>query len=247
MGLHKFQRFGASLAVLFAILSANLSGAPAYAASSTICTGALSSGTYRNIKVPAGATCTLSGVTVLGSINGLVGSSLIMSSSMVNGSVLLSSPATVGIGGPPLTGPIIGNTIRGSMTLTAPSSDVLVSGNTIGGNVSVTGAVGPSLVVGENAPNLIGGSLNVSNNNVPFARITGNTIRGNLRGLSNYIASNSFSNNIVNGSMTYSSNVGSNGIYTNQVTGRLSCYSNSGDPFGGGNTASSKLGQCTSL
>lgn len=240
------------ISALFSFLPAtaivlSLSVTPTYAVGTTVCTGTLSSGTYQNIKVPTGATCTLNDVTVNGNIKGQAGASLIMSSSVVNGNVKLKSPATIGIGGPPLTGPIIGNTIRGNLYIKGATSDVLIADNTINGNVKVRKASGPSVVVGENAQNRIKGNLNVSNNNSPFGRVTGNVVNGNLKGLNNKIASNSFSNNNVGGNMKYNSNVGSNGIYTNNVAARLVCFSNSTAPFGGGNIAAVKLGQCSSL
>lgn len=101
------------------------------------------------------------------------------------------------------------------------SGSINLSGGTVGGNVQLQGK-GPVLI-----SNL--------------------TINGDvdLQGTSG--GSSSLASNQVNGNFKVDSHTGGINISTNTIGGNLDCVNNSPAPTGGGNTAASKVGQCSTL
>lgn len=140
----------------------------------TSCTGALT-GTFRNVVVPDGASCSLPGA-------------------MVDGNVQVKRDASLSIG------PRGATTIRGNVQADHCRSLALAGAVTVEGNVQIqqctadSGYAGPGVQIGGNfqchdnsgacraVNGSVGGNVQVDNNTSAFpSEISGNTIRGNLQ------------------------------------------------------------------
>lgn len=73
----------------------------------------------------------------------------------------------------------------------------------------------------------------------------GNKVSGNLQ-VQNNTASTRIDSNTVGGNLTDQNNTAATQVFTNVITGQLQCSGNS-SITGGGNTASSKKGQCAAF
>jgi hypothetical protein len=164
-----------------------------------------------------------------------------------------------------------GLTVGGSMQIVganiSPAGEGLkVAESLIGGNVEIVassvggGAGGGSFVIFENA---IGGSLKfeknaggaVFNNTIAGelqifenmrVDLLGNAVDGNLQVFKNR-GPTEITGNAVDGNMQVFTNRGPTEIFRNQVRQSLQCKENKPPPFGGGNTARKKQGQCRFL
>jgi hypothetical protein len=131
------------------------------------CTGTQSGGSFANVVVPAGASCTLTGVTVKHSVSVLAGGSLTTSGGTSIGHDLTATSANVGsicatsvrhslsvVGS---TGAwTIGNTcgtgvtVRHDLVVQMSKGTVNVTGSSVGHNLTVTGNTGASTTVAAN-------------------------------------------------------------------------------------------------
>jgi hypothetical protein len=178
-----------------------MSTTPAFAATTT-CTGTLAGGAPTvtgNVIVPAGGNCNIQGQTVTGNVIVQPGGTLIIGGgSTIQGSVLSSGAGTNTPATNPLTGDstplpysiiICNSTIRGAVSASSSTGEVMVGadegcgGNTISGSVSLSGNKGGVDVWG----NTIGGSVNAmsnsgSTNDDPgtAVEISGNKLAGSL-------------------------------------------------------------------
>ncbi len=161
---------GAVLASVVAPAAAKHQPATATTASSTLtCTGTQSGGSFSNVVVPAGSSCTLTGVTVKHSVSVLAGSSLTTSGGTSIGHDLSATGANAGsicattikhsltvvgstgawtIGD--TCGPGTGVTVRHDLVVKTSKGAVNVTGNTVGHNLTVTGNTGASTTVAAN-------------------------------------------------------------------------------------------------
>lgn len=103
-----------AVVTLYCMLSACSDGAPVMTSSTlsdqsalvTTCSGAISTGTHENVKVPAGSSCTLQGVTVKGNVVALENARLTIDNSTINGNVQGEKAAAVHISGGTIGGNI---------------------------------------------------------------------------------------------------------------------------------------------
>ena len=189
--------------------------------SGTACNGTYSGVFQGNITVSAGQNCTF----VNGGATGNVvenGGNLTLTQSQVGGNVQI-------MGGTFTIGP--GSTVGGNLQIqnlptgTGPNQ---VCGTTVNGNLQFQTS-GTALLIGSTNPascagNNVGGDLQVQNNTAATT-VAGNTVGGNLQ-----------DNN----------NTAPTQVFTNMIANNLQC---AGDTSitGGGNTARSKQGQCSTF
>lgn len=138
--------------------------------STTTCTGTLSPGSYGNLVVPSGATCTInSSVTVTGYVQVNASATLHDTGAAVGGSLTATSNSNVfisGSGGYSNTNAFFGGsvntsgahtvsvtntTLNGSLGVqsSTASGSVSITNNTVGKNLSVTNNLGPTTVTGN--------------------------------------------------------------------------------------------------
>lgn len=189
--------------------------------SGTACDGTYSGIFQGNITVSAGQNC----IFVNGGVTGNVvenGGNLELIQSSVGGNVQIH-------GGTFILGP--GSSIGGDLQIqnlpTGPGQNQ-VCGTTVNGNLQFQNS-GTALLIGSTNPgscagNNVGGDLQV-HDNTAATTVAGNTVRGNLQ-----------DNN----------NTAPTQVFTNTVSNNLQC---AGDTSitGGGNTARSKQGQCSTF
>lgn len=109
-------------------------------AASTVCIGSLPPGTYDSVVVPPGATCTLSGSTVLGNVKALANSFLSASNNQILGNVDGDKTRTIWV-----FDNTVGGNIRISEGGTAESgpADVAIARNILpSGNIQISRSVG---------------------------------------------------------------------------------------------------------
>ena len=210
------------------ISAQNTAGAPAtlaftLTATATVpaagkCNGVYN-GTFKgNLTISAGQTCTFIGGGITGNVTEN-GGTFMANNAAFGGNVVVS-------GGILSLGP--GVAVKGSVTMILTPKAIVpsqVCGATIGGNLQVLGSSAP-VTIGSATPacpgNTIAGSLTVSANNAPTA-IYNNTVGGSLLDLANLKPTQ---------------------VFSNHVRSTLSCAADV-SITGGGNTASSKQGQCS--
>lgn len=95
------------------------------------CTGVVVGGTYENIKVPDGATCTLRGVTVSGNVVALRDARLFVEDSRVDGNIQGENAAVVHVRGGRLGGnlQVYEGTSVGELGVSITGGTVLTQGN----------------------------------------------------------------------------------------------------------------------
>jgi sugar lactone lactonase YvrE len=189
--------------------------------SGTACNGTYSGIFQGNITVSAGQNCTF----VNGGVTGNVtenGGNLTLTQSQVGGNVQI-------MGGTFTIGP--GSTVGGNLqiqNLPTGAGPNQVCGTTVNGNLQFQDS-GTALLIGSTNPascagNNVGGDLQVQNNTAATT-VAGNTVGGNLQDQNNTAPTQ---------------------VFTNRVGNNLQC---GGDTSitGGGNTAASKQGQCSTF
>jgi hypothetical protein len=149
--------------------------------STTTCTGTLAPGSYGNVVVPSGATCTInSSVTVIGYVQVNASATLHDTGATVRGDLTATTNSNVfisGSGGYSSTNAFFGGsvnvtgahtvsitktTINGSLSVqsSTASGSVSITNNNVGKNLSVTNNLGPTTVTG----NKIGKNADCSGN-----------------------------------------------------------------------------------
>ena len=229
---------------LFALLTTAfvvLVVAPGAAAGDTPCIGMLS-GTYDNVVVPPGATCSLIGATVNGNVKALENSKLVINGSTVHGDVdgdaadsvqLVSS--SVG-GNVTITGggPAAGALPAGGLFCTTAGNlcEAAVGDTRVGGNVHILKMVGSirvgSIIIPSFGVPFPFGNVQVEDNDVPSGDdlvIAFNTIPHNLQ--------------------VYKNTGLSSKTVFNNTAGTIQCFENALPFAGTGNNGTKEEGQCS--
>jgi hypothetical protein len=208
----------------------------AAAARAQTCSTTITGGTYTDLLVPAGDTCTLQGVRVTGNIVVQSGATLIAESncetqSSVGGNVIATGAACLYLVSPGVS--VGGNVIAIGTVAPVTSSQCTSERNNVFCPTKVTGN---AAILGSSSNSLpwnfcsvsftVGGNFEFANN-ATEGYVVSKTIRGNLL----------FDNNTDGGF-----------ISDNTIGGNLQCSGNSPAPTGSGNTVSgAKLGQCSTF
>jgi hypothetical protein len=223
--------------MLYCALTAGFFFSLAASARAYICTGTLSGGTYTDILVPAGDTCTLQGVTVTGNIVVQSGGSLYLEGpnssdvSSVSGNLITVGASSVCLNAYQ-TGAIGGNVIAIGTADACPNSGVnALCPTKVSGNVAIldTANARAQWYFCSGSPSItVGGNFEFANN-AAITTIESDTIRGNLL----------FNDNTLN------DNTEGGTISGNTIGGNLECFGNTPAPNGSGNIVSgAMLGQC---
>jgi hypothetical protein len=129
----------------------------------TTCSGTLSSGTYDNVAVPSGGSCTMGvGVIVLKNVTLPSGAALDDTGAAVVNDVIATGASSVSI-----TGGQVDHVVH----LAGTSGTVTVSDTTVGANLVVTSGAGAVLVAGDK----VAGTIAVNDNSPGGATLTANT------------------------------------------------------------------------
>ena len=189
-------------------------------AQNAICTGSLAAGSYTNLTVPKGASCSLgSGVTVTSNVTAAPGATLAIFTATVNGNVTMAMGTTLATG--------FGATINGNVLSQDANLIQIGEGSRFATNLSLAGTTGSIEITTSN----IGGNLT----------ITGTT------GLSILVADNTISTNLV---LAGNNTTGDDALLANTIAGSLTCVNNTPPPTNNGqlNTVGGhKAGQCAGL
>ena len=194
----------------FLLASAMASQSAAVAGPATTCTGSMTGGTYGSIEVPAGASCTLTDVTVTGQVMARPDSALTVFSSDLKAVHGLKAEIVR----------LFDNTISGNVHIhhgdtNDSGQDIVLEGNTVGGQVHI-------------------------HHNVGTIRVQDNAVKGHILIQHNYshliITDNSVGKNLQVMKTTSSDQKDVTG---NAVAGQLHCFDNEA-PFTGGPNASAK-------
>ena len=138
--------------------------------SSAECTGPLVGGTYQRVVVPAGASCTMTEVTVVLDVTALEGSSLVMIDNRVGRNILGQAAAQV---------LVFGGTVGGNIRIEGGGGGggqgATVNNVTVKGNILVRGQTTGIVYVARN--NLLAGGVRVANNVTSISlEVSGNTV-----------------------------------------------------------------------
>ena len=228
-----------SLAFVLALGAAAIGLAPGAvtAATATPCSGTLSGGVYESLNVPAGATCTLEGVSVAGSMRVGGGATLVANDSTIAMNVIGNRAASVQMMDTVVLGEINLQRTTGAIVIGADGCAVDPIAD---GNIVLLNNSGPILVClmslrnllvqgNTNAvllfDNVISNNLVVTQNSGPAVRIRGNAVGGSIlvqQNSSPWLA-----------------------VRFNTVAGNIRCTGNTSVPNVVGNTAGGAyLGQC---
>ena len=217
------------------------------------------SGTYTgNLTVSNGQSCTFTNGGVTGNLKQTGGSVVLQNTSFVKGNLQSSggnlsvSNSTAG-GDVQITGAgtfsigpavSIGGNLQIQNLPTSAGIPDQVCGASIKGNLTVQNS-GTALQIGNGCGgNSVGGDLTVQNNSAATT-IDNNMVGGNLTDQNNSALTEIYSNT-VNGNLTDQNNTAGSQVFSNAVTKKLQCNGDTGI-LGGGNTASSKQGQCATF
>lgn len=143
---HTTKRAGAMLAGTGLMLAAGLFTAPSAVAADRTCRGALGAVSVDNVRVPAGATCRLTGTSVKGNISVERGATLLATRVRVDGNIQSQRHRAVGVTRSVIDGNIqlerggtislTSNRVDGDIQLFAnPTGRKVVSGNVVDGNL----------------------------------------------------------------------------------------------------------------
>jgi hypothetical protein len=232
---------GIALAATILVFASTLTSAQSQP--NTFCTGVITGGTYRNIVVPSGATCKLSGVHATGSVKVEPGGALQLhvgqtSGNTIDGNVQAEGARWITSGWQP------GNTIGGSIQITGTTSIPFndpASDQAAGASYICRTVVGDSVQIEDGAPQA---TFNVGAFGIPdpVAACTAvNQIGGSIRVDTNagemWVGNNQIGWNLLARENAFIH------VFNNSSVGSLRCESNTSID-GGGNTAASKKGQC---
>lgn len=229
-------------------------------------------GTFDNIVVPTGATCVLIGVTVQGNVLAKPASELEIDESTVGGGLKAETDAGVFGFGTTVAGSWICDgcffddlfsvNVGGDISVKGAELGNFMCDVTVGGNLTITESIGGDGFPFEIDNAGVDGNLAFTRNEGP-ASITNSGIGGSLQfsnndvngvadavacdGPSGSITDGTLVGNEVGGNIQVTRNTGQLTIADNHADGSLQCSGNTPPPVGGGNTASSKQGQCRTL
>ncbi len=192
-------------------------------AQNTICTGSLAAGSYTNLSVPQGASCTLgrgTTVTVSGNVTVAPGATLAIFGATVNGNVTMASGTTLETG--------FGATVNGNVLSQDANLIEIGEGSRFGANLSLVGTTGSIEITNS----IIGGNLTIAE----------------TTGLSILVFLNTVGTNVVLSGNNVTSSEDS--LIANTIAGSLTCVDNAPPPTNNGspNTVGGrKVGQCAGL
>ena len=208
------------------------------AATLTVCTGTLTGGTYENVKVPAGALCTLDDAHVTGSITVREGGTLVTDDSLVDMNVIARDAASVELIDTVVLGEINLQRTSGRIVIGSEGCavDPVADGNIVlldnEGTVAVCYMTLRNLIVQGNSRSVglfnndVSNDLVVTQNSGPAIRLRDNTVGHNVR-----ITQNTSTKVIA--------------VKVNTVAGNIRCTGNAIVPTVVGNTVTGAyLGQC---
>lgn len=147
-----------SIAAVIAVISL-LTDAPAARAEETTCRGTIGAQTHDNIRVPDGATCTLNGTRVKGTVK--VGGNAVLRATSINvvGNIQAEGAKNVDVRTSTIGGNIqikqgraafiARNVINGDLQLDAQRGLITANHNRIGGNLQVVGNTGGVRLTGN--------------------------------------------------------------------------------------------------
>jgi hypothetical protein len=226
--------------MLYCALTAGFFFSLAASARAYICTGTLSGGTYTDILVPAGDTCTLQGVTVTGNIVVQSGGSL----------YFLEGPNSSDV-----------SSVSGNLITVGASAVCLYSGYTgaIGGNVIAIGSGSSGVALCEVlypfevlCPTKVSGNVAILDTANVIKRTLWDfcagsppiTVGGNFE-FANNAVSTTIKSDTIRGNLLFNDNTAGGTISHNTIGGNLECSGNTPPPSGSGNIVSgAMLGQC---
>jgi hypothetical protein len=189
-----------------------------------LCMDLIIEGTFHNVVVPAGATCTLVRSTLTGSLRALEGSSLNTSENQISGNVEIESAADVALFGDVIAGDVV---IARSVGPDGATPFYRVAGVTLThGNINVIGNSGISVALRDN-----------------------DVLEGSVRVLTNVNTTFSLIANRVAHHVIVIGNTGPSGKMVRSTTagGAVVCEANE-DPFAAAeNTARTLRGQCAAV
>ena len=160
-----------------ALVTAGLTAPAALAsAPNATCTGTLPPGTYQNVTVPAGASCTINGSdNITGDVTVATGATLTDLGAPIGGNLQADHALEISV---------IGGSVGGNLQLTATSQENVVCGETVGNDLVVQN--GAEFLTGNaflerciGSQSRIGGNLTVQNN-PGRVDVEHNTVTGNI-------------------------------------------------------------------
>jgi hypothetical protein len=225
---------------------------------SSACNGAYNGTFNGNLTIASGKNCVFVGGGATGNVT-QTGGNLVLSSATIGGNVAISGASTYSIG-PSVnikgnlqilnipkgsaTNQMCGSTVAGDLQYLSNGTSGLFgsgspscAGNVIKGNLQVISNTAATTING----NTVSGNVQVQNN-TGAVTVVANTITANLQVQGNTGAT-TVNGNKVGGSLQDQNNIGATQVSTNVITSALQCSGNT-SITGGGNTASSKQGQC---
>jgi hypothetical protein len=208
---------------------ASLAAASASAQVDVTCVGAITGGTTQNVLVPAGASCTLTDVRVLGNVEVKDFANLIARRGSINGDVIVEMQGTARL--------VRGN-INGSVAGLGARL-VSVNGTTIAKDVIAEDTT--NVVIGSGA--LIGKLEALRSGRVS---IIGARVAGDLKFEENFGAITAEGNSVAGNFEAYLNSGGAT-FNMNTIRGNMQCKDNLPAPTGTGNTAAIKEDQCFPL
>lgn len=185
------------------------------------CTGVVAGGTYENIKVEEGSTCTLRGVTVSGNVVALKNARLIVEDSRVEGNIQGENAAVVHV-----RGGLLGGSLQIHEGVSNGELGVSITGGTVltQGNIQVTKMRTDRILIADAV--LEKGNLQVEEN----------AVTGSLEVARNRVAQNLEVRKHQGGAAKL--------VRDNTVGQKLSCKENASPFVGGPNAAAEAEGQC---
>jgi MBG domain (YGX type) len=207
----------------------------------SFCNGAYNGTFNGNLTVSAGQTC----IFVAGEVTGNIqqnGGNVLLTGVTVSGNVQIQQGGFFNITG--------GSSIRGNLQvqqLPASSAVDSVCGSNVQGDFQFQNNAA-AILIGAAAPascpgNTINGNLTIQNNTASVSAV-GNTVGGNLIVQGN-TAATAINGNTVSNNLQDQNNTAPTQVFTNVIGGNLQCQGNTAIS-GGGNTAQSEQGQCSS-
>jgi len=229
----------ATLAALALSATPVVGAEPVPLAPDTVCTGSIGAATVPGkLVVPTGATCTLTGTRVLGSVEVAANATLRASRVTVAGDLLANQARLVSVTG--------GSHVEGHTQL-AKGVTATVQSSTLFGGVEIVESSGRATLTGTTVAN---GSVIVAKNR-GGATVQSNRVNASLT-VSENNAGTSVRGNIANDNIAVHKNTGGTVIAGNRTNDNLDCNDNTPAPTGSGNVAGTdgngaKTGQCATL
>lgn len=195
------------------------------------CNGVLAAVTVDDVTVPTGASCTLNGTRVRGSVKVAFDGTVIANAARIDGNIQAEDARSVTTGS--------GTTVNGDVQVKRRAV-ARIENTTIGGNLQIEEA-GASLVSTDSR---ITGDVQVTKaERAELARLT---VNGDVQFSENVGALRSEAA-VVGGNMQIEKNRGGVTLLANRIRQVLECKENAPAPTGSGNNAGEKKEQCRAL